>query len=244
MAPDSPEFAALAAKAIGDLECAWLTYAGGSNGTARFIGGAANPAAAQSSLVSALEKGGAGAFSIDLSEVARFEQRDCAAVDAMRTVRSEASLITTPRQYYEAEDQELTTSDGVLFAQGALAKIPVRLTNIPPNQQLSLLQLEIPEGLSVVSKNREDVEYLVQSMKGDITNTGMAMVLAYQFEAEKRESSGIFLLSSPNPIPSNISGDSAGFDDAWVERFTTGAKANGWQVDAVWVTVEDKVRDN
>lgn len=243
-APDSAEFRQVATTAMAGLECAWLTFDGVTDGTARFIGGAANPAAAQASLVDALEKGGAGAFSIDLSDVVRFEQDECAAVDALRTVRSDTSLITTPREVYEAEQQELVTSDGRVIAEGVLAKVPVRLANIARSQQLALLQLEVPGGISVVAPNRSEVEYLVEYLKGDFTDDGMAMVLGYEFEAAKREGSAIFLISSPSALPGNITAAGTQFDAAWVERFLAGARANNWTVDAVWITVEDRIRNN
>ncbi|MEP0189852.1 MAG: serine/threonine-protein kinase [Erythrobacter sp.] len=237
---ESPKVQQALNAAIAEVDCAWLTYEGASGGTAQFTGGAANPAAAQTQIISALEGVGAGSASIDVSNVIRFTDKSCAALDAMREVRSEKPLITSPQQVYEAEQQEVTRADGALIQEGAIAKAVMRVDNVPSNHEIALLELNAPIGLNTLVPDRAEVESFVQAIKGNLTNNGMVMPLLVPFEGPEKDSYAFIVVTSPKPFPRDIIALDMKFDDAWTKRFREAAKANGWKVDAVWFSIENR----
>ena len=237
---DSPKVQQALNKAIAEVDCAWLTYDGASGGTAQFTGGAANPAAAQTKIISALEGVGAGSASIDVSNVIRFTDKSCAALDAMREVRSEKPLITSPQQVYEAEQQEATRADGALIQEGAIAKAVMRVDNVPSNHEIALLELNAPIGLNTLVPDRAEVESFVQAIKGNLTNNGMVMPLLVPFEGPEKDSYAFIVVTSPKPFPRDVIALDMKFDDAWTTRFREAAKANDWKVDAVWFSIENR----
>lgn len=237
---DSPKVQQALNKALADVECAWLTFEGASGGTAQFTGGAANPAAAQTKIISALEAVGAGSASIDVSNVIRFTDASCEALDAMREVRSDKALITSPQLVYEAEQQEATRADGALIQEGAIAKAVMRVDNVPSNHEIALLELNAPKGLNTLVPDRAQVESFVQAIKGNLTANGMVMPLLVPFEGPEKDSYAFIVVTSPKPFPSDIIALDMKFDAAWTKRFRETAKANDWKVDAAWFSIENR----
>ncbi|WP_298463591.1 protein kinase [uncultured Erythrobacter sp.] len=239
----SPQFEQLAQQATNSVECAWLTYTGSSGNTARFVGGAANPAAAQTSLLNTLEGAGVASFSIDLGDVVRFTQQNCAALDALRAVRSEQFLIATPQDVYEAKRQAITLADGASLEEGNYARVVIRIDNLAAGEEVAFLGWNTEDGIEALEPSRSSLEGLANQMQGNKTERGFVLPFALPFEGSGRQSYGAIVLTGSSALPGNLVGRGTQFDDAWATRFTQGAQANGWKADAVWFSVEDQQRD-
>lgn len=234
----SPEFERLAQGATSTVECAWLTYAGSSGNTARFVGGAANPAAAQTSLLNTLEEAGVASFSIDLGDVVRFTQRNCAALDALRAVRSEQTLISTPQDVYEAKQQAIALAEGAALAEENYARVVIRIDNLEPNEEIAFLGWNTNEGIEALEPTRESLESLATQMQGNKTAGGFVLPFALRYEGSGRQSYGAIVLTGASALPANLVGPGTQFDDSWASRFREGAQSNGWKADAVWFSVD------
>ncbi|MEM7666116.1 MAG: serine/threonine-protein kinase [Pseudomonadota bacterium] len=243
IAVGSPEFEQIAQAATGSVDCSWLTYAGDANGTARFIGGAANPAAAQTTLLSAIERAGAASFSIDMSDVIRFTPQSCAVLNALREVRSDRSLISTPQEVYEAKRQTITLGDGGTLPENNYARALVRIDNLQPGEEVALFQLDATEGVGTLTPNRQTSEQFAGRMLGNTTPNGFVLTFPVTFEGDGKQSYGVIAITGPSALPSNMIGQGTAFDEAWATRFRQGAQANGWKADTVWFSVEDRQRD-
>ncbi|MDJ0641993.1 MAG: serine/threonine-protein kinase [Erythrobacter sp.] len=239
----SAQFEQLAQQAAGGVECAWLTYAGSSGNTARFVGGAANPAAAQTSLLNTLEAAGVASFSIDLGDVVRFTPQNCAALDALKAVRSEQPLIATPQDVYEAKRQAITLADGASLEEGNYARVVIRIDNLAPTQEVAFLGWNTDDGIEALEPTRSSLEGLANQMQGNKTERGFVLPFALPFEGSGRQSYGAIVVTGSSALPGNIVGRGTQFDDAWATRFGEAAEANGWKADAVWFSVEDQQRD-
>ncbi len=239
----SPQFEQLAQQATGSVECAWLTYAGTSGNTARFVGGAANPAAAQSALLDTLEGAGVASFSIDLGDVVRFTPQNCGALDALRAVRSPQPLIATPQDVYEAKRQAITLADGASLEEGNYARVVIRIDNLAPSEEVAFLGWNTEDGIEALEPTRSSLEGLANQMQGNKTDRGFVLPFALPFEGSGRQSYGAIVVTGSSTLPENIVGRGTQFDDAWAARFAQGAQANGWKADAVWFSVEDQQRD-
>ncbi|MEM8725394.1 MAG: hypothetical protein AAGE86_07720, partial [Pseudomonadota bacterium] len=239
----SPQFEQLAQQATDSVECAWLTYTGSSGNTARFVGGAANPAAAQTSLLNALEGAGVASFSIDLGDVVRFTQQNCAALEALRAVRSEQPLIATPQDVYEAKRQAITLADGSSLVEQNYARVVIRIDNLEPTEEAAFLGWNTEDGIEALEASRSSLEGLANQMQGNKTEGGFVLPFALTYEGSGRQSYGAIVLTGSSALPANLVGPGTQFDDAWASRFSQGAQANGWKADAVWFSVEDQQRD-
>lgn len=239
---DSPRFAQLASSAAANVDCAWLSFDGASGSTAKFKGGAANPAEAQTLLANALEQGGASAPSLDFSNVVRFPQKFCPVVNAMRQARSEQPLISTPQSSYEASRQAISVQGGQTLAEDSYAKALIQVANVKPNDQIALITYDTADGFFGFTKDRAETNMYVEFILGDARPSGFEV--NYPAELVDGRERGLIVITSPNPLPSSIintvSGQKTKFDEAWAREFLQGASANGWKVDAVWFTVEDR----
>ena len=85
----------------------------------------------------------------------------------------------------------------------------------------------------------------VEFILGDARPTGFEV--NYPAELVDGRERALIVITSPNPLPANIintaSGQTTKFDEAWARNFLQGASANGWKVDAVWFTVENRQPD-
>ncbi|MEM9501931.1 MAG: serine/threonine-protein kinase [Pseudomonadota bacterium] len=239
----SAQFEQLAQAATANVDCSWLTYAGDSDATARFIGGAANPAAAQTTLLSTIERAGAASFSIDMSDVIRFTPQSCAVLNALREVRSERSLISTPQEVYEAKRQTITLGDGGTLPENNYARALVRIDNLAPGEEVALFQLDATEGVGMLTPNRQTSEQFAGRMLGNTTSNGFVLTFPVTFEGEGKQSYGVIAITGPSALPSNMIGADTTFDEGWATRFRQRAQANGWEADTVWFSVEDRQRD-
>ncbi|QUL36781.1 serine/threonine-protein kinase [Erythrobacter sp. JK5] len=239
----SPQFEQLAQRAIDGIECAWLTYDGSSGNTARFVGGAANPAAAQTSLLNALEGAGASSFSIDLSDVVRFTAENCAALDALREVRSPQPLISTPQDVYEAKRQAITLADGSSLEEQNYARVVIRIDNLGANEEVAFLGWNTADGIEALEPTRASLEGLANQMQGNKTERGFVLPFALTFEGSGKQSYGAIVLTGGSALPGDLVGRGTEFDEAWATRFRQSAQANGWKADAVWFSVEDQQAD-
>jgi len=239
----SPQFEQLAQQATSSVDCAWLTYAGSTGNTARFVGGAANPAAAQTSLLNTLEAAGVASFSIDLGDVVRFTQQNCAALDALRAVRSPQPLIATPQDVYEAKRQAITLADGSSLEEQNYARVVIRIDNLDANEEVAFLGWNTTDGIEALESTRASLEGLANQMQGNKTERGFVLPFALTFEGSGKQSYGAIVLTGSSALPGNLVGSGTQFDAAWATRFREGAAANGWKADAVWFSVEDRQRD-
>ena len=237
----SPQFARLAATAAANVECAWLSFDGASGSTARFKGGAANPAEAQTLLAGALESAGASSPALDFSNVVRFSQQYCPAINAMRAARSDQPLITTPQSSYEALRQSIAVDGGTL-EEASYAKALVQVQNVQPGEEIALITFDAAGGLFAFTQDRSETNEYIKFLQGDATASGFQV--NYPAELSDGRERGLIVVTSPQPLPKSLINTAAGqnpeFDEGWANDFSQGARANGWKVDAVWFTVEDR----
>lgn len=238
----SPRFAQLAASAAANVDCAWLSYDGASGSTALFKGGAANPAEAQTLLATALEQGGARAPTLDFSNVVRFPAEACAAVNAMRQARSEQALISTPQSSYEASRQAIAVQGGQTLEEDSYAKALIQVANVGPDDEIALITFDTADGFFGFTKDRAETNMYVQFILGDARPNGFEV--NYPAELADGRERGLIVITSPDPLPTSIinttPGQNKDFDEGWAQQFLEGARTNGWKVDAVWFTVEDR----
>ncbi|WP_054118416.1 serine/threonine protein kinase [Porphyrobacter sp. AAP60] len=232
-APGSPEFAALAKQAAGNVPCSWLTLASADSGAAKFTGAAAVPAEAQTALARALEAGGARVPALDFGNVVRFTRDDCAFIDALREGRGRGVTIKTPQLAYEARMESL----GADFEGEQLhAKVPINIEGVKAGDDVALLAITDGGSRGVLGLHRSELEAFVTSFKGNVTGSGYSMYYPALMSEVKRVDFGLIVITSPTPLPENMRNVDAG----WAERFRDGVKTKGWAADVMWATAEDR----
>ena len=236
MTPGSPEFTALAEQATSAIPCSWLTLASADASIVSFTGAAAVPGEAQARLAQALEAGGASVPALDFGNVARFSQSQCEFIDALRAARSGALRITTPQLVYEARQEAIDTADGGQISETLLAKVPITIEGVKPQDDIALLGLNEYSPIAVITPHRPIFEAMVKDFKGNTTADGYSLFFPYPLGEVKRVDLGFILITSPTPLPDSI----LTIDAGWPQRFREGVQANGWKADVMWVAVEDR----
>lgn len=237
IAPGSPEFAALVQRVSSTVPCSWLTLDDGDAGAARFSGAAAVPAEAQAQVGKALEGAGITVPTFDFSRVLSFPQSNCGVIDALREARGGAVKITTTQTTYEVRNESWVEDTGAVSPQPH-AKLWLKIVN-PLPRVTSLIALS---DHSAPQFDGQPFQRVVTRFKGTITADGVT-TLTYPWVPSKDpatgkiipENIGVVVVSSDRALPADLQE----FDAGWPDRFRKAAKANGWQVDAVWLRVED-----
>lgn len=232
LAPGSPEFAALAERAAGNVPCSWLTLESADGGAAKFTGAAAVPAEAQAALARALEADGARVPALDFGSVLRFSQDDCAIIDALRQARGKGVTIASPQIAYEARLEAISAGyEDVLHA-----KVPINIGGVKPADDIALLGLFTSYPAGVLVAHRSDLEALSKDLNGNSTADGYSMFYPYPMGDLKQADLGFVVITSPTQLPDSI----RNIDSSWPQRFLEGARTKGWTADVVWVRAEDR----
>jgi hypothetical protein len=171
----------------------------------------------------------------DFSKVLTFPQSNCAIFDALREARGGAVQITTKQTTYEIQNEAIVTADKVEPPQPH-AKLWLRIVNPAPRVTSVIFLSDNIEPAFFAS-----FEERAKALKGTSTPDGVTTV-TWPWTIFPDPSGkiipmnvGVVVVSSDRPLPPDLQT----FDAGWPERFRNGAKANGWQVDAVWMRVED-----
>lgn len=247
--PGSQEFAALAASLAQEQPCSWLSFDGADARVARFVGGAGNPAGAQSAIADGLAARGADNVSLDMGEVVTFDRSMCAAVDAMREFRSSDDLVTSPQRTYEAEEQELILADGRNLGQGKWAKPLFRVAGLRADEELVFIVIEARDSMQPLFSGRESGKQTVELLSGNANPDGFDVPYPAELELPPKESYGIAVISGKGPFPVALFGDpndetgdqKVPLDASWPDRFRSEARAKGWRTDIFWFSVADEV---
>jgi serine/threonine-protein kinase len=237
----TPEFAAAARLAASEVPCSWLTFDGPSGGAAVFAGGAGDPAAAQEAVRSVLAREGVALPSSDFSRVVRFSPDYCAAIDALKTARSDAPLIGSGRDRYVAQQMDIPFNGGTL--SGVFARPLLNLSGLSPGREAAMIYVGADRpgtgGMEAIAGNMEQLGFVIKGFEGTRTGDGASFNWPVRFEDGQQEDGvGMILISSDNPLPTEMVGPGAAYDAGWAERFAEGAREKGWKADIVWLRFE------
>ncbi|ANY19391.1 Serine/threonine-protein kinase PknA [Tsuneonella dongtanensis] len=242
--PGSQAFAVLAASLAQSPPCSWLTFDGADSTTARFVGGAGNPAAAQSTILDGLAGKGAGNVSLDMADAIGFEPALCGAIDAFREFRAPEDLVSSPQRSYEAEQQAIPLTSGGSLGPGMYAKPLIRVNGLRAGEEVVLLQI-MNGKISPLFASRSEGEEIVGLLAGTATADGFEMPFPAEFDGPTRESYGIAVIVGQGPFPPALFGnpnldEATPIDSSWPDRFRSEARTRGWRTDIFWFSVTDE----
>jgi serine/threonine-protein kinase len=211
------------------IGCSWLevgdfesTPAGV---TVRLKGVAGRPAAAQTSISTAVTRAGGTLADLNLDEVAPVGEALCAPLDVFRPLRAEgADLLSLPQRKFEITMQPDTGK------KAARAVIDMHLPD--PKQEVALVGLEPNGKMTVLIKTRADLDKAVAA--GAITDQGGG-VYRLQVDTDHTGWSGMLLITGKEAVaPALVEGDAAVRGADWPESFRNAATQGGWKTDMVW----------
>ena len=247
IAPGSPQFASLAGSLAAAPACSWLTFDGADRDIARFVGGAGNPAAAQSAIADGLTAKAAGSVSLDMGEVVTFDESMCGAVDALREFRAPDDLVTSPQRTYEAEQQVISLADGRKYGEGKFAKPLFRIGGLRPDDDMIFIVIEANKNMQPLFNGRDNGNMLVSALSGTTNSDGYDVPYPAELAHPPKESYGIAVVAGKGPFPIDLFGDpsksepAVPLDSRWPDRFRAEARAKGWRTDIFWFSVADDV---
>ncbi len=236
--PAAPSIDQIAAAAVQEVDCAWLTFDGASGNSARFTGGAARPGAVQTALEGAFAANGMPNVTPDTRGLVTFGENLCPMVDALRTARSERPLMSTPQESYEIEMQESVHGDSAEIARPIL-----QASGLSPDDEAILLYIDDTDA-GVFSDNREMIRRGALASQGSVTTTGFQTKVEYETEG----GAAFVIVTGQQEFPRDLfpRTDEAELGEIrvtpdWANRFEQAARENNWQTDILWFRITDDV---
>lgn len=222
------------ASGLASVPCTWLDVVniesqGGNVGLA-FRGVAGKPAEAQGQISRLLQAKGIQAGSMDFNDVTPIDARDCAPLEAFRSIRSAGTAnLSVAQRRFEIGKLGEEWGGGV----GAVAVIEVNAA--AAGSDLSLIGLEENGTMTQIIPDKSGLA------PGGAIHEVRPGVFRIEVNTDHKGWSGILMLSGKGPFdPGLLNGGIASRGAAWADRFKSAAQAKGWKTEMVWYrTVDD-----
>jgi eukaryotic-like serine/threonine-protein kinase len=220
----------LAAKtAIASENCAWLNIESGtvaSKTRAIIVKGAANdPAEVKSIVTSAIKNVGDKAV-VDVSGVGALDPSACGLIDAVRTMRSDAPLLTTAQSNYKMR------FDGAPSLPGKVAARTLETVDIGGGGEPFAVYAIGPDGSLTWFMDRASIPSMVKTDKAEMLGADR---IRLKLDIEREGWTGLLVIAGQQETRTQLwTVPMEGRTKAWYERLTTEAAKNGWRADMVW----------
>jgi eukaryotic-like serine/threonine-protein kinase len=215
--------------AVASENCAWLNVEGGPDGSkARVItvkGAANDPAAIKSTVSSAVDSVG-GKTTVDVSGVGGLDPSACGLIDAIRTMRSDVSLLTTAQSNYEMR------LDGAASLPGKVAARTIETIDIGGGGKPFALYAVGPDGSLTWFMDRGSIASMVKDQKAEMLGADR---IRLKIDIEREGWTGLLMIAGQEETRTQLwTIPMEGRSKAWYEKLTTEAAKNGWRADMVW----------
>ena len=250
--------AAMIESAIVDSRCSWLEISG-KDKLANFdpakvpieiLGGAGNVVSTRNSIARSLTRAIGQNVNIDVSEVALFDPRLCDIVGAFKNIRNPERLIASDEtsRIYEAKTRSVSDDEGNI-SNRVNARITVDVSNINPNNFITILSIDPRGFLFPIANGREQINFLINRFDGNMKQDGFTLsFLTDDPKNAEKETYGFVVISGDNEFPQQFftDTDSQGaypVSQGWVSQFNSLARSNNWTSDIYWFSVVDELDD-
>lgn len=231
------------ANTLPGIECSWIVPAVTADGGGVAIaatGAARDTAAAQQAISGALDKAGVQASSMSFDTVAPIEPGLCYAVDALRSVQSDAARLSVQQPIFEMKPRN------TVYQGKETDSAPAVITLDPGPDGSNMAFFGIEQGnIQLLTGSRQAFLKAAEGNPNWTKNAdGSWRILNYSFPVGLK---GALLLTAPNPIDAGdlalLEKPPGGYDAAWAQRVSAVARRQGWKAEIVWYQVVDNQPD-
>ncbi len=213
----------IAAKtALASENCAWLSIESATADTIMVRGAANDPAAVRANVSLAI----GGKSTVDVAAVGPLDPSACDLVDAVRTMRSSSSLLSTAQPNYQMR------LDGAPTMPGKIAARTFETIDIGGGGKPFAVYAVSPDGSLNWLMDRSLIPAMVKAQKVEMVGADR---IRLKLDIEREGWTGLLVIAGQEETLTKLwTIPNEGRTKAWYQKLSAEAAKNGWRADMIW----------